>query len=392
MPATQESDKTFIEFFAGVGLVHMALKQLGWTAVFANDNCPKKKAGYQANFGDTTFSCADIRTLNASELPSARLATASFPCIDVSQAGGRSGLEGKDSSLFWTFIRLIEELNSQGRSPEYLLIENVPGLLAHHGGRDIDRVLQAVTDCGYAVDLIQVDARAFLPQARNRVFVVGVKDARPSAKLAQLPDIWIRRYHVQKTYNRCGSLPWHLFDFPPLPSRTVTLDSVLERIPPDSSRWWNSDRMSYFWKRLEKGHDEHLRNLMANGPCEFLLTAVRRGRRRGLREQIINLRTDGLASCLRTPKGGSSIQFIVHRKDDWLGVRRITGLESARLQGVCRGEDTYMLVGSETEQLHAFGDAVCVPVVRWVVEHSIEAYMAGIRTKWPTRAQLSLAI
>jgi DNA (cytosine-5)-methyltransferase 1 len=151
---------------------------------------------------------------------------------------------------------------------------------------------------------------------------------------------------------------------------------VLEDLPDSDPRWWDQERLDYFWQHLEKDHRPRLQHLMSS-PKPLQFTATRRGRRRGLREQIFNLRNDGLASCLRTPKGGSSIQFVVRAGRGTVQVRRILALESARLQGVGLPGDDYLLPDSEQDGLFGFGDAVCVPAVQWVMQHSIEQHING---------------
>ena len=378
---SESQSRTFVEFFAGVGLVHEALNGR-WQCVLANDNDLKKVAAYAANFPSVPLSSADIRDLRPEDIPQVDLATASFPCIDLSQAGGRVGIHGEYSGVVWAFLDHIRALKREGRAPRFLLLENVPGLLTLHGGRSIDLLLREVADLGYAIDLVQVDARHFLPQTRNRVFVLaGLGLAR---SLGTMPDTHIRRYKVREVFQRNRHLPWHFFNFPALPERQLQLREVLEDIDESDARWWNAERLDYFWRHLEHDHFTRLKSMVDAG-VTTVMTAVRRGRRRGLREQIFNLRFDGLASCLRTPKGGSSIQFIVQVRSGQVAVRRITGLESARLQGVRLSGSSPDFVMPETEQaaLHAFGDAVCVPAVRWVVEHTVEAVL--------TRPSLALA-
>lgn len=71
---------SFIEFFAGIGLVHEALAPSGWTCALANDNDPKKVDAYLRNYPDARVVLSDVRNLDLSALPRASLATASFPC------------------------------------------------------------------------------------------------------------------------------------------------------------------------------------------------------------------------------------------------------------------------------------------------------------------------
>ena len=127
------SNRTVTEFFAGIGLVRMGLEQDGWSVVFANDIAEDKQQLYTGHFHDSPshFLKEDIHTLDVKKVPSATLATASFPCTDLSLAGMRHGLSGKHSSAFWGFIRVLDELDS--RRPPIVLLENVAGFLTSHG-------------------------------------------------------------------------------------------------------------------------------------------------------------------------------------------------------------------------------------------------------------------
>ena len=93
----QKNEKAFCEFFAGIGLVHEGLRYSGWKCVYANDNDPKKQEQYLARFGANHFHLEDVRDTKRvlSEISGRPiLATASFPCIDLSLAGHWRGLNG----------------------------------------------------------------------------------------------------------------------------------------------------------------------------------------------------------------------------------------------------------------------------------------------------------
>jgi DNA (cytosine-5)-methyltransferase 1 len=368
---------TFVEFFAGIGLIHAALAPLGWRCLLANDNVQDKVLNYRANYPETAVSDLDIRKLLIDDIPTTELATASFPCIDLSQAGGRVGINGDHSGIVWSFLDHIAKLVKDGRAPRFLFLENVAGLLTLHGGASIDLLLNEIVGLGYAIDVVQVDARHFTPQARNRVFIMAVRDWECDDTLV-MPDTHIRRYKVREVWERNPRLPWIFFDFPPLPGRQLSLAAVLEDLPEEDPRWWDEERMDYFWHHLEHDHRPRL-EAMVKSNANVQMTAMRRGRRRRLREQIFNLRFDDLASCLRTAGGGSSIQFVVRVRNGRAQVRKILGVESARLQGVALPGSVpdFVIPSPETTALNAFGDAVCVPAVRWVFENSLHKIASG---------------
>lgn len=105
-------DRTFAEFFAGIGLMRTGLEREGWRIAYANDICPEKFEMYRANFEDADdhFVVEDIHRIRASDVPTVLLATASFPCNDLSLAGARAGLSGTKSSAFYGFARVSSHM------------------------------------------------------------------------------------------------------------------------------------------------------------------------------------------------------------------------------------------------------------------------------------------
>jgi DNA (cytosine-5)-methyltransferase 1 len=90
--------------------------------------------------------------------------------------------------------------------------------------------------------------------------------------------------------------------------------------------------------------------------------------------QRAEVRFDGLAGCLRTPRGGSSRQAIVVVEDGHVRSRLLTPREAARLMGL---PESYALPPTATNALHVTGDGVAVPVVRWLAEQLLEPLLEG---------------
>ena len=93
------------EFFAGMGLMRAALNRCGIDTVFANDIDKNKASLYKENWGDGELRVCDIHKLRGCDVPNVDLATASFPCVDVSLAGYRAGLKGTRSGSVYEFCR-----------------------------------------------------------------------------------------------------------------------------------------------------------------------------------------------------------------------------------------------------------------------------------------------
>jgi len=175
-------EKTIAEFFAGIGLVRIGLENAGWRIAFANDIDHDKWEMYKDNFGDTgEFIVEDIHKLKPSQVPTVALATASFPCNDLSLTGARHGLAGAQSSAFWGFIDILKAMNLERRMPPLVLLENVTGFLSSHDGRDFEDTLIALNDLGHAVDAFIIDAARFVPQSCQLLFVIGIKTRKADA-------------------------------------------------------------------------------------------------------------------------------------------------------------------------------------------------------------------
>jgi len=179
-----DQNMTVAEFFAGIGLMRIGLEKAGWRTDFANDIDEDKWQMYKDHFGDGgEFVVEDIHKLKTNQVPDVSLATASFPCNDLSLAGSRHGLAGLQSSAFWGFIDILKGMKREHRLPPLVLLENVTGFLSSNGGRDFEDALLSLNDLGYAVDAFIIDAARFVPQSRQRLFVVGVKTRPASHRL-----------------------------------------------------------------------------------------------------------------------------------------------------------------------------------------------------------------
>ena len=174
---------TFYEFFCGAGMVRLGLG-LDWTCLLANDNDVDKATSYARNFTVHALKIDDVACLTAADLPGrADLGWSSFPCQELSLAGGRTGLEGERSATFWDFWGLMMALRREGRAPWLVVIENVCGLITGHSGRDFVALCDAFTEGGYRIGALVIDAALFVPQSRPRVFVIGVDATLPISRL-----------------------------------------------------------------------------------------------------------------------------------------------------------------------------------------------------------------
>ena len=358
---------TFLEFFAGGGMARQGLGG-SFDCVFANDFDAMKCAAYRRNFVGEPVSEGDVWNLDASELPAAQLAWASFPCQDLSLAGARRGLNAPRSGAFWGFWNIIEALEGYGRAPRTLALENVPGLLSSHGGRDFASLIQHLAEAGYRVGAMMVDASLFSPQSRSRLFIIAHKGKIPDALVADTLDPC---FHPASLRDAVATLPhdtrmaWVWWRLPHPPTRNVDLAAVLEREPP-AKVWRSDDQFEALLVQMAPLHRARLEAALAD-PAWRAGAVFRRIRiENGVKVQRAEIRYDGVAGCLRTPAGGSSKQLLVITENGQARLRPLLALEAARLMGCDEG---YQLPDNETAALKVLGDGVSVPVVRWLGRH-----------------------
>ncbi len=359
----------FAEFFAGIGLVRLGLESQGWTLAYANDIDPDKLEMYQAHFGDADqhFDLRDIHAVAPDDVPDVVLATASFPCTDLSLAGERRGLRGSQSSAFFGFLQIMKAMGE--RRPPVVLLENVLGFLTSHNGADFEHAMKGLNGIGYYVDAFFLDAKWFVPQSRPRLFVVASQvpndrngDSHRFAKPSRIrPHILLQYIHDHPGIN------WSLRALPEPPRVCPhTVSDILEVLPDDAPEWWSKERAEYLYNQMSEKHRAIAKEWMAAQKWSYG-TVFRRVRRQlnGEKRSMAELRWDGLAGCLRTPKGGSGRQILFKAGYGRYAARLLTPRECARLMGA----DDFKITVSLNQALFGFGDAVCVPAVRWVAEN-----------------------
>jgi len=379
------SKHVFYEFFAGGGMARAGLGD-SWQCVFSNDFDFKKGVSYQANWdkdGQIVLKVGDICKVETNELPGiADLAWASFPCQDLSLAGGGAGLRGQRSGTFYPFWDIVKLLISEGRAPRVIALENVTGTLTSHSGKDFDAICQTFSENGYRYGALVIDAALFVPHSRPRLFVVGVRDDVEVEGAIVSPGP-IEPFHtrsLQAAYNRINEdakakwLWWNI----PTPRHRNTVFADLIEDEPKSVQWHTSTETM---KLLSQMSPINLAKVEAakRAGRRMVGTVYRRTRiEDGVKRQRAEVRFDDLAGCLRTPTGGSSRQVIVVIDGNRIRSRLISSRETARLMGL--GDD-YVLPKNYNEAYHLTGDGVVVPVVRHLAQHIIEPLLRRLGVK-----------
>ena len=167
--------------FAGIGGFREGLRRAGGFECAGHcEQDEHAERSYRALF-DTRgeWFCEDIRKADTGSMPAFELLCGGFPCQSFSIAGSRHGFADPRGTLFFELARVAE-----ARKPQYLLFENVPGLLNHDGGRTFEAILNALDRLGYGVEWQVLNSKDFcVPQSRRRVYIVGYLNANCAGKI-----------------------------------------------------------------------------------------------------------------------------------------------------------------------------------------------------------------
>ena len=165
---------TFLDFFSGVGGFRHGLELAGMKCVGFCEKDKFARKSYEAMY-DTKgeWFHDDITTIDSTRIPKADLWCAGSPCQNVSIAGKRAGLYGERSGLFFTFVELIKSQKEEDK-PEWVLLENVKGLLSSGGGRDYLDYLSILDESGYDLEWQVFNSKDYgVPQNRERIYTIG---------------------------------------------------------------------------------------------------------------------------------------------------------------------------------------------------------------------------
>lgn len=164
----------FVDLFAGLGGFHQALHALGHECVFASELDDTLADTYEKNFGIRPK--GDIRDCYES-VPEHDILCAGFPCQPFSKAGDQKGFDCPQwGDLFDYVIKILD-----WRKPTYLMIENVPNLIRHDGGKTWEKVQERLRNVGYEIDVSKLSPHMFgVPQIRERAIIVGSRSGLSS--------------------------------------------------------------------------------------------------------------------------------------------------------------------------------------------------------------------
>jgi len=340
------TDFRFIDLFAGIGGLRRGFEPLGGQCVFTSEWDRYSQLTYKANYACGHEVAGDITKIPADAIPAHDLLLAGFPCQPFSIAGvSKKNALGRahgfrceaQGTLFFDVARIIEY-----HRPRAFLLENVKNLVNHDRGRTFNIIRQTLEDeLGYKVQYRVIDARSWVPQHRERIFIVGFRE--PNG-----------------------------FDFDDLaipdPLHGPKLGSILH--PGDGSQ-----PTEPHYTEGEKGRVSD-RYVLSDHLWHYLqgYAEKHRARGNGFGFGLVGKNDVTRTLSARYHKDGSEILIKRGRGNP----RRLTPRECARLMGFDAPDGSdFRIPVSDTQAYRQFGNAVVVPVVRAVAEHMHPYLLTG---------------
>lgn len=306
----------FIDLFAGIGGFRLAFDNAGADCVLTCEIDRFARQSYEKNFPkEGHLFPNDITKLDAATIPEFRILCGGFPCQAFSLAGKKLGFAEARGTLFFDVARIIKE-----RQPEAFLLENVKNLVSHDKGKTFAVISNTLKELGYDVAWKVVSARTFVPQDRQRIFMVGFRN---NLKIKAL--------------------------------------EVIEEVSSD----------------LSSRQDKHIKDILESRPAEkYTLSpklwdylqghaAKHAAKGNGFGFGLMKPWTPrGVSRTLSARYGKDGSEILIGKKNGGRP-RRLTPREAARLQGF---PESFQIVVSDTQAYKQFGNAVAVPVVQMFAE------------------------
>jgi DNA (cytosine-5)-methyltransferase 1 len=353
---------TFIDLFAGIGGMRIAFEAIGGECIFTSEWDLSSRKTYQANFSCADHSVAgDITKIDAEDIPPHDVLVAGFPCQPFSLAGvskknalGRvHGFEDPtQGTLFFDIVRIIKH-----HQPSAFLLENVKNLVSHDKGNTFRIIRDKLeNELGYKITYKVMDAKAFVPQHRERIFIVGFREQTDfSFDKINVPPLkeWPKLSAILHSEN--GSEE----EEPPYTTGSKA------RIP---QKYTLSDKLWLYLQNYAKKHK-------AAG--------------NGFGFGLVGPENTARTLSARYHKDGSEILIKQRNKNP----RRLTPRECARLMGFDGpGKPRFEIPVSDTQSYRQFGNAVVVPVVEAIAK-AMQPYLAKIeKTSFKKQGRRALPV
>lgn len=311
--------------FSGIGGFDLAAQRCDYEIVGACEIDRYARQVYARHFPGVAV-YEDALRLEASQVPDHDILCAGFPCQAFSIAGKRLGFEESRGTLFFEIARIAKQ-----KRPRLLLLENVVGLLSHDNGRTFAEILATMDEIGYDAEWQVLNSKHFVPQNRERVFIVGHLRGTSGRKIFPLGET------VQE------------------PNRGKTEEQIATTLQTPGHACGNYKGMTMILEPFSKNEHRQDRVYSSEGISPTLVTGT------GGRHTPMITTEPERANALTTKASHKDASHVINGQR----VRRLTPLECERLQGF---PDNWTEGISDTQRYRCLGNAVTVPVVQYILE------------------------
>ena len=330
---------TFIDLFAGIGGLRQAFERQGAQCVFTSEWNKYSQQTYITNYGQAHQLVGDITQVDEKTIPDHDILLAGFPCQPFSLAGvskknslGRAHgfADETQGTLFFDVARILTE-----KQPSAFLLENVKNLKSHDKGRTFDVIMRTLQGLGYEVHTKIINGQNWTPQHRERVAIVGFKEAT--------------------------NFSWEALELPNIPNLSISdilhkTDGTEPYIEHDKNKYFDHDDKSVLGKYT-----------LSDKLWQYLQNYAAKHREKGNGFGFGLVYPDKSKCIARTlsaryHKDGSEI--LVYQGEN-KNPRRLTPRECARLMGY---PDSFKIPVSDTQAYQQFGNSVVMPAFEAVAK------------------------
>jgi len=353
-----------LDLFSGIGGFHQGFTQAGYTFDWVGFSEIDKYASavYKYNYKESE-ELGDITTIRPGrDTPdNIDILCAGFPCQAFSVAGRRKGFDDSRGTLFFEIARILKYYRKQQRPIKCLVLENVKGLLSHDSGRTFAVIYRILSDLGYTIEFQLLNTRWWLPQNRERIYIVGYIGNRGGPQVFPIGEdgkqLNKNRLKGRRVVNGLDSHYYKGADG----KRTMIQIGTIGK-DSEATRVYDADGIS----RTIKDGGGHTPLLIKE--------ATKKGYAEATVGDAINLeRPTSKTRRGRVTKGyAQSLETVQHQHTVHGGIRRLTPVECNRLQGFSDDHNKYGVIDgkavemSDTQRYKQAGNAVTVDVVEAV--------------------------
>ena len=352
-----------LDLFSGIGGFHKGFQQAGFEVDSYFSEIDKHAISvYQHNFKESKYVGA-VQHVRGSELPRIDGITFGSPCQDFSISGNRSGIDGQRSGLIAEAIRIVDECR-----PRFFVWENVKGMFSTNGGADFWAIIQSFVNLGdYRLEWQLLNTRWFLPQNRERVYLVGYIGNGSGRQVFPIGTIDETNHVISREYTNSITAKLRSDQGGTYIDEGGVVQEV--KVKTNNSRGYeiasegdtiNFENLASETRRgrVGKGIAQTL-----NSTCEQAVIGAIRGRKYRNEEPKFEERKDDTSNTLTSVTTDNMVKTQSR-------IRRLTPIECERLQGFPDNWTQYGTNGiiSDSQRYKMCGNAVTVDVVQAVAE------------------------